>query len=402
MASVGRWLTLERGDLPSFRRFVGVLMLFITPVVFSWSHGGPGPYRVPAWWLGATPIALPAPSATVDVLAWSAYAAAALALILGGQGRGGPAVGAAVLAYYGSCDLMACNASYVVMVFGYLVALLFDRDGPSCARRLVQIGVSACYGYSALHKAIHPDWAFGHTLADLFTHEANLRPFWAPLARALPRGDDVYWAPAIGVIAVEAFIAAGLWAERTRRAAVLCGFLLHASFLIVLPGVDVFAPTMMAGLLTFLALTPRAVTEAGAPPRREVALAGVVALVLLAMPARLYLLPGPPSRSLTFYDRSPWSFSMFLFLQEVESVSAEAIGPDGRRDPLPLVGRMPLAGSQKELRAMAAYLLRTHPEAAAIEVRSRLCINHRRHHWEVAEARRRHPLPTSLAARGGR
>src|SRR5690349_496521 len=87
LSCLARWMAPERGDLSTFRRFVGVLLILIAPGVYSWSQGGPGPYRVPAWWLGAAPIVPPVPPPAIDVLAWSAYAAAALALILGHPGR---------------------------------------------------------------------------------------------------------------------------------------------------------------------------------------------------------------------------------------------------------------------------------------------------------------------------
>jgi hypothetical protein len=378
MSKAEPWFILERGYLPSLRRFVGVLMLFIVPEVYSWSHGGPGPYRVPAWWIGSTPIELPMLPVAVDSLVWFAYATAALALILGDPGRVMPAVGAAVLACTGSSDLLACNSSYTIMIFLFLVALVFDRAPTGCARRLVQVAVTACYGFSALHKAVQTDWSSGQTLAAMVHQGTYFRPIWSPLLAILPRSDVFYQSLALGVVAVEALIAAGLWCARTRRWAVLAAFLLHVSFLVFLNDVDVFAPTMMAGLLAFIGPEAPREEPAAGPSRREVAMAGVVVMALLAMPVRLYILPGGPAGSLSFFDRSPWSFSMYLFVQEVESVSAEYLGPDGHRHSVRLVGRMDRAGSEKELRALAAFVLRSHPEATAVEVRSRLRINHRR------------------------
>jgi hypothetical protein len=387
------WMSLERGYLPSMRRFVGALMLMIAPEVYFWSHGGPGPYRVAAWCVGESPIELPTPPAAVDATAWLAFAAAALALILGDRGRVAPAVGAAVLAYYGSSDLMAGNSSYTVMVFLYLVALCFDRAPRGCARRLVQVAVMACYAASALHKALQPDWASGQTLADLTRHGTFFRPPWTPLLDALPRGDGVFRAMALGVVASEALLALGLWCPRTRRAAVLGGFALHAGFLLFLTDVEVFTPTMMVGLLAFLGPATRPSPTDDVPGRCEAALAVSVAIVLVAMPLRLFVLSTKPAGSLAFFDRSPWSFSMYLFVQEVETVTAVWVGPDGRRHPLPPVGRITLAGSDKERRALAAYVLRTHPEAESVEVASRVRINHRRRLEETLRIDRHTPRP---------
>jgi hypothetical protein len=387
------WMSLERGYLPSMRRFVGVLMLMIAPEVYFWSHGGPGPYRVASWWVGSSPIELPTPPAAVDALAWIAFAAAAAALILGDQGRAAPAIGAAVLGYAASSDLMAGNSSYTVMVFVYLVALGFDRAPRGCARRLVQVGVTACYAASAIHKALQPDWASGQTLAVLASPGGFVRPIWSPLLAALPRGDGVFRAMALGVVAAEALLAAGLWCPQARRMAVLGGFVLHAGFLLFLTDVEVFAPTMMVGLLAFLGPETEPSPMNSTPGRRQAALAVAVAMLLVAMPFRLFVLSGRPAASLSFFDRSPWSFSMYLFVQEVEAVTAAWVGPDGHHHPVPLVGRMALAGSDKERRALAAYVLRTHPEAELVEVASRVRINHRRRLEETLRVDRRAPRP---------
>src|SRR5579883_1844396 len=69
-----QWACAGQGGLPTFRRAVGVLLLLIGPQVFFWSHGGPGPFHVPAWRIGRTVIDLPLPPAAIDVAAWAAYA----------------------------------------------------------------------------------------------------------------------------------------------------------------------------------------------------------------------------------------------------------------------------------------------------------------------------------------
>jgi hypothetical protein len=257
----------------------------------------------------------------------------------------------------------------------------------------VQVGVTACYAASALHKALQPDWASGQTLAVLAGRGTFVRPIWSPPLDALPRGDGVFRAMALGVVAAEAFLAAGLWCPATRRAAVLGGFLLHAGFLLFMTDVEVFAPTMMVGLLAFLGPDARPSPTEDAPGRRETTLAVAVVLVLVAMPLRLFVLSGKPAGALSFFDRSPWSFSMYLFVQEVEAVTAAWVGPDGIRHPVPLAGRMALAGSDKERRALAAYVLRTHPGAEAVEVASRLRINRRRRQEEALRIDRPSPRP---------
>src|SRR5438270_12645094 len=106
-----QWACAGQGGLPKFRRAVGVLLLLIAPQVFFWSHGGPGPFHVPAWRSGRAIVDLPLPPVAIDLTAWAAYGVAALALILGDRGKAAPAIAAAGLGYYGSRDLHACNAS---------------------------------------------------------------------------------------------------------------------------------------------------------------------------------------------------------------------------------------------------------------------------------------------------
>src|SRR5438552_2742566 len=172
------WLYTDPGLTPVIRRLVGLLFLAIVPLIFFWTHGGPGPYTVPAWRIGDVLLRVPAAPAVADLFLWAVYCGCALAVIF--TQRKLPMVGCLVLlAYFTSLDLMAANCSYVVLVFTYGVALLFANQQRNCSRRLIQISVSLCYLHSAIYKMISPDWASGQTFSWMFSTAYDLRPLVA-------------------------------------------------------------------------------------------------------------------------------------------------------------------------------------------------------------------------------
>jgi hypothetical protein len=392
------WLLLPEGHLPTIRRAVGGLLLCILPEVWFWSHGGPGPYHVPAGRIGGSPIDLPLPPPWLDATLWVLYAAAALAMLSGLKGRAVPAVAAAILAYYGWRDARACNSSYVQLLFTYLVALLFAREPVNAARRLIQCSLTACYAFSVIQKLAMPEWRLGYTLLDLLRHCDGVRAAWVPLLRMVAPPPGLAWVLASGVIGVEAFIAGGLWWRRTRSAAMGLGILLHVGFAAVLPGTEIFAPVMLVGYLAFL--------DAGPPPgpgartrRSETILALACLAALLAIPARLYLPPMRPWHLLAHMDHLPWTYSMFSQIDRVDSVDVSYLDRGGSRRAVEPVGRMLEATSDEEVRALARDVLRVHPEAEAVEVRVRLTINHRRGLVKLLTIERGRP-PTLIVRQG--
>ena len=208
----------------------------------------------------------------------------------------------------------------------------------------------------------------------------GLRPIWAAALDGLDLGDGWFRALAAFVVAGETFIGLGLWPRRTRPAALIAGILLHASILILIDGVDLFTPVMLVGYLGFpLGSDARQIEPMAArPPRAETALAGLVAIAMILMPLRIYSGPIAEARTLSFFDRSPWSFSMFLFLQTIDQAEAATLGTDGIWRPVEIPGRGVRGGSDLELEALARYLLATRPDVNAVRVRCRLTINHRR------------------------
>jgi hypothetical protein len=371
------WLLLPPGRLSTIRRVVGGLLLCVFPEVFSWSRGGPGPYHVPAAWIGGVPVDLPLPPPWLDAALWVGYALAALSMVFNVPSRILPALAAAVLGYYGWRDVRACNSSYVQLLVTYLVAFLFAREPVSATRRLIQCGLTSCYAFSVIQKLSMPEWRLGFTLLDIFEHGDGVRPVWLPILRATSPGPDLGWLMAPAVIAVEAFIGVGLWWGRTRKAAMAVGVGLHLGFAALFPGTEIFAPVMFAGYLAFLG-DGRPI-ESGVHPRRfEVPLAFLFLTVMLAIPSRIYLPPMRPWHLLAHMDHLPWTYSMFSQIDRVDAVEVTYLDHRGSRHRVEPVGRMLQASSDGEIQALARDILRRYPEAGRVEVDVRLTINHRR------------------------
>lgn len=371
------WLLLSPGQLPMIRRVVGGLLLGVLPEVFFWSHGGPGPYHVPAVRLGGLPVDLPMPPPWLDAALWVGYAVAALSMMLGIPCRVPPAVAAAILGYYGWRDARACNSTYIQLLFTYLIALLFARGPVNAARRLIQCSLTSCYAFSVIQKLAMPEWRLGHTLVDIVEFGDGVRPICLPILRAISPGPGLGWLMAPSVIAVEAFIGAGLWWSRTRKAAMVVGIGLHLGFAALLPGTEIFAPVMFAGYLAFLG-DGRPVPRGGSPRGFEVSLALLVLAVMLAIPARIYAPPMRPWHLLAHMDHLPWTFSMFSQMDRIDAVEVAYLDRRGTRHPVEPVGRMLHASSDGEIDALARDVLRLHPDAERVVVDLRLTINHRR------------------------
>ena len=391
MESIARWLFLPSGRLPEIRRAVGVLLLLILPEVVFWNHEGTANYNVPAWRWGGVALEIPMPPAWLEVAMWGAYAVAALAMIARDGRRVWPAVAAAVLAYFGWRDGRACNASYVQLMFSFLVALLFAGGPVNCSRRLIQCSLTACYAFSVVQKASMPEWRDGHTLLSILRHADGVRPGLVRILEALPPVPDLAWVLAPVVIASEAFIAAGLWWPRARYPAMLLGVLLHAGMTTMLHSIDIFAPVMLTGYLAFVD-DPAPAAEATPRPRRAaVALACVYLAAVVLVPARIYLPPMRPWRLLTHHDHPLWTFSMFSQMDRVDSVAVSYVDRQGSTHDVPPVGRMLGATSDVELEVIADAVLREVPEAEEVRVLVRVTVNHRRGLEKRVVARRGRP-----------
>ena len=112
------------------------------------------------------------------------------------------------------------------------------------------------------------------------------------------------------------------------------------------------------------------------PIKTTVAVAALAALILI--PARIYYLPGPPADLLTLFDRTPWTFGMFLMRQNVEAVDISYDDKSGAVHKIEPSGRIKTISNDNELLALAHYVHSQAPEATAIRINDQIIINERR------------------------
>jgi hypothetical protein len=92
---------------------------------------------------------------------------------------------------------------------------------------LLRTCVTVVYGFTAITK-LNPSWLAGEGIAGLIVRRSQLSPFEFVAASSV-----LAVAAAIAVVAMEAWLAIGLWNKRTRRVTAAIGVLMHTSFVIL-------------------------------------------------------------------------------------------------------------------------------------------------------------------------
>jgi hypothetical protein len=177
-------------------------------------------------------------------LAWglpAAAALAALALALGWHSRASAALLAAVLGVALAADRQLYS-NHLWLLFCLLALLAVTDCGAACAldarrrggpvravpagpARLLQTQLTAVYAFAALAK-LNPDFLSGSVLA---THLHAVGPLALPAAL---RAAGPLAALAVASVALEAFLAVGLWLRRLRPAAFALGVGLHLAIVL--------------------------------------------------------------------------------------------------------------------------------------------------------------------------
>lgn len=370
----------QPGFTDVMRRLTAVWLVAIMPlqllVVFGF-----GPYHVPAWRIGQNFFAFPEPAKEVSIVVWALDFIACIAMMAGMRHRLIPVFLFAVWFYYQTFDRYIFHSSFVILMAMYLLAFAVDRQPRSLSRLLIQVALSSCYIFSALHK-FHPEFFSGLTMYDLLGRGFLLRPEILPAIQwlSLPR-----WFTDLSsyvVIALELFIGIGLWFRQTRIFAVIAGVFMHIMFTAMIPGIELFAPITWTGYLAFF--DKRSDVKVPLPnlafdkPLVDKLVTAAACILCIAMPARLFFLPPYTYLHMSLYDRVPWGFSMFLFHEEVKYVEAVYRTQDHLWHKVPIEGRMNTTSSASDLIALAYYLSKIHPEADRIMVATCLQVNSHR------------------------
>jgi hypothetical protein len=393
------WLYLPDAYTPIISRMVGLLSLPIAVVIWFWTHAGvpgdlyPQPFNVPAWRIGHFILDLPLPSEPLNYIIFGIFVLCALLLVAGKKFRFLYIYMAAVLAYYASREWFVCCFFWVLLDFLFLVALSTRAGAPderSPCRRLIQIALATCYLYSVLQKYLYPDFWQGISLESYFHDGFAVTPFFRDFIVQHPLSISTWQACAVVVTVGEAFIALGLFFKKTRVAACLLGIILHGGIIVLMdPIISIFSLEMWSAYLAFFDKKPTSgdsaegadaatgAASAAAHPLKTAFSIAFIALMLL-MPARIYWLPGPPNDLLTLFDRTPWTFGMFLMRQKVDSLEIAYDDAGGQTHTLPVSGRMKTISNDNELIALANYVRQKNPAATSIRINDQIIVNERR------------------------
>jgi len=402
------WLYQSEGLLPLFSRLVGLISLPIGGIVWFFSHSGsggpyyPGPFNVPAWRFDSYLMPVPLPPEPLNFIVFGLFGLAAILLVAGKNSRLLYLYMASVLAYYCSRDFFVCMLHWVLLDFLFLLALAFrgqkgssaDKTAPrSPARRLIQLTICSCYLFGVLQKVFYPDWCQGLSLEAAFYDGFAVTPPFRPLFVNHPLPLALWQANAIFLLFAETFIGLGLFSKRTRIAACVLSFFLHGGILLMMePVLSLFSLEMWLGYLVFFDAkkdkkekeeeeeeqAAESAAETGGGSKTSTALALAFIALIIVMPLRIYFLPGPPAELLTLFERTPWTFGMFLMRQKQESLDIGYEGADGQRHTVESQGRMKTASNDNELIAIAQYVRANHPEAKSISVNAVIVVNERR------------------------
>ena len=364
------------GYIDWIRRLTGFFLLGILPLELfnTFLHG---PYHVPAWRLGKIFFAAPEPPLALSVAVWSLYAIACIALVAGVRKKIVPIYIFLVWLYYSTIEIYIFHSSFVILMSLYLLAFAIDRRPFSLSRRIIQVGISTCYLFSAVHKFMHPEFISGFTLHEMLGRGFLLRHELRPVIEYLSLPWWVTEMAGFAVIGLELFLAIGFWFRSTRRWAVAAGICLHTVFTLALPGIEQFALVAWTGYLAFFdrEKVPANPNLAFKKPFADLLVTAFACSCCVAMPMRLLFLSPYEYINISLYDRVPWGFSMFLFNEEIKFVHVKYRGLDGKEHLVRLDGRMKEAASYNEMIALSYYVAKSHPDAIAVQVISCTQIN---------------------------
>ncbi|HEY9683740.1 MAG TPA: hypothetical protein V6C86_19320 [Oculatellaceae cyanobacterium] len=429
------WLYLPNSFIGLTRRLAGLEGVFILVIVWVWAHGGPGPINVPAWRIGPHLLHLPAPPEEITRTLFVLAGCSSIAMMLGSAFKLWPFILAGVIGYFGSMDWMASGCHFIVLEWLMLLALLLERPGRSPTRRLIQVSTVLCYFYTATQKALFPDFVAGYSFETMFGDGWSLGSAWKGILPVEHFGHGFWVFLSLFTIAIEYLFVFGLCFPRTRRVTLLCAIFFHLGIAVFLDKfISIFSLCMCACLSTFIDEPSAAEIESGGkssllsryfvaftvwvkrmqvffynfargqhlgflvqdPAKEEaerskplrltgaVRLQSAFSLLLLSMmvliPLRVYYYPGRPLDKLSFFDRSPWSYCMYLARQETSRLEAQYQDEHGNWHTHPIDKKKERWGrvtGDNELYALADYVFAVHPEARRVRIESDIVMNGR-------------------------
>ncbi|MBX9689997.1 MAG: hypothetical protein K2X27_25020 [Candidatus Obscuribacterales bacterium] len=371
----------DSGYLDWIRRLTGLWLIYLMPfqIYVYYKSGNFGPYHVPSWRFAKTFLNFPEVPGNISIALWVLYFFGCLALILGLPSRLIPAL-LLLFWFYCQCnEFAAFLSSPAILLALFLAAFCIYRKPRSLSRFLIKFSLSACYVFAALHK-FHPEFLAGFTLYDMFGRGFQLRPELAPFVTSLHLPFQLLQALSLLVIVVELFIGIALWFARSRIYAVVLGLLMHLTFTFFISDIEVFLFVCASAYLAFFDPPgqKRFKRLSFASPFYEALIAFALALLVLLMPGRFFLMDRYAYENLTLFDRAPWSFAVYLYHQDVTELQAAYHEAGKSWQVVPTERRMRSCSSDNDMLALLYYLEAEHPQADAISIRTILRINSRK------------------------
>jgi hypothetical protein len=382
------WLYLPPGLIDPLRRCTGLCSLIILVMVAGWTwsfgNGAAVPYCVPAWRWQDELLVLPMPPEWLFIVLFTAGMLSCLWLIFGSRNKLFICFILGLLVYFGSRELCAVSSNWASIDICLLVALLFDRRGRSCTRRLVQNAVFFCYFYSALQKLLYPDFLSGNSFAAQFESGYMIRDVFVPLIKSIALPIAVWQIASWSTIAFEIYLAFALFSKKYRKQALILGTAFHIAIVVFLIDyIITFSLVMLTGYLAFIdgkQNEPTVQTSDFRPKPVESALALLFICAMLLVPLRIYWWPGRSADTIVQFDRAPWTYNMFVVRADTKSLQVKFKNANGRWQEIIPFGRMKHASSDNELYSLRNYIFASYPGSTEVYADLKLQINER---WDL-------------------
>lgn len=379
----GSWLNLNEGYLPVVSRVIGLCLLGIFHREIALLYFSK-PFNVPAWRIGYWMPELPNFPLWLIIIQWTAYLVCAIALLAGKRHKALAIIPAAILLSGSFKENGAFCSTYVILLFTFLVALCFHKQPVSCSRRLIQISITNCYFFAVANK-FHPEFWSGRSLYEVLHYGVDVRSPFLPLMSFFNFSLEQSMLFSHLTILVEVFLVIGPWFEKTRKAAYATAIILHSVFGILFDGVEVFSLVMVGGLLVFFEKKNEPRPQNIPAPRWQKIAAYCLIVAMTALPLRYYFIPAKEYLSMSFLDRAPWSFAMFLFMDEPKVCLLRYRDDAGTWHDINPESRMAKIQSTNDILALFKYLAATYANAQEIQVEIDLYRNHFEHHRKVGQ-----------------
>jgi hypothetical protein len=388
------WLNISPGQTDFISRMIAICALLYWPLALYWTDFGHHGMQLTPLRFGNQIFELPYPPESLVPIISVVHVLCCLAIVCGIKRKICFALPAAILLYYGCLDCAALSHA-LWMTTTILIALLFSAPRANCSRRIIQVLVTVCYGYTTLNRLSCPDFLNGSSFQHWLVEGEVLKPEFLPffLNRPVQFWESFSWL----VAAAELFFAIGPWFRRTRKPCVILACLFHAGIFVVMARtLMIFSAVMWAGLAAFVdggrqwwSEEDRVAEDISAEmtgsafgERYGMSLANLCAsamiFILVAFPGRVFLWPGRALETISYYDRHPYGYSMFLVKDRV--IRALLHYQDGkmRWHSESLLQRFAILSSDNNLYSLARHAFKDHVAAERVRIEITYTINERR------------------------